>query len=1101
MINVTSSMENLGFDITYKNRHELSRYKSGGLMIAVRKTIKLSWKTMKTENKALLSIVIDKRSLGMNNSLIVSAVYIPPVNSRYASVEYFEEIDNFLLDYINEDYSHLLCGDFNSHTGTMLDYVIPDDEDDDEVVDVYHKLCEIGIDDIRYNQDVTQDRNSFGKTLVTLCSNNNVCIFNGRLDEDLRIGKPTTTHGTLVDYIIGSPSLLNNVQEFRILDYDPMYSDIHCGIHVQLKANIEKVKHINEIKSQVNDQSLPGKWNAIKEDEYKSEINECEVKELMEQMDFMSIEEVNTKLKNILLEPAVKVFPPKKSRNYVKQSNNASLFGYDNQCWKARKAYHKARHKYNIRRNEEHKKDMMEKSKKYKFELKRVQSKEKENLVIKLKENKNKDPQKYWKILKEKNVNKSKTSLRLEDFYQHFKNLSEDDIVIDESILETESVTHEVREMQVLDEPITENEVLKAITKLKNDKAAGYDNIVNEYIKSTKHILCKLYVKLFNRILDTGHLPDEWLIGVIIPLYKNKGNIDEPHNYRGITLLSCLGKLFTSILNERLTHFSNIHSIVNETQAGFRQGYSTLDHIFLLKSVIDLFLWRRKKLFCLFIDYKKAFDTIWRDGLWYKMVKENIDSKVLNVIKNMYMNIKSCVKFNQKTSDTFICSKGVRQGENLSPMLFALYVNDIEDSLLGNHCNYLLFDDEFLDLHLNLLVMMYADDTVILANSEEQMQNILKALELYCEQWKLEVNSSKTKVVVFSRGRINYDTYDFMFREENLETISEYKYLGITFNYNGRFRNGQIELTKKATRAMYSLIGKCRKYDLPIDLQLELFNTMVMPIMTYACEIWGYSVNRELKLLQMKFYKQVLHVHRNTSTDIVYGELGEYPLDVIINTRMLGFWSRLITGKATKLSMIMYQNLVYLDSTNRYSSPWICHIRNILNSCGMSGIWLNQQVDNIEWQKKAVERKLKDQWISTWHSNISTKGICKSYNMYKEMYVLEDYLLRLGKSIRIPLTKIRANNNRLPVVTGRYNNVNREERLCTKCRGNVVGDEFHIMLVCSNENIVELRNRFIPFYYRNNPTLNKFNVLMQSKNVNILTKMSYFLKAIYKIFR
>ena len=151
--------------------------------------------------------------------------------------------------------------------------------------------------------------------------------------------------------------------------------------------------------------------------------------------------------------------------------------------------------------------------------------------------------------------------------------------------------------------------------------------------------------------------------------------------------------------------------------------------------------------------------------------------------------------------------------------------------------------------------------------------------------------------------------------------------------------------------------------------------------------------------------------------------------------------------------------------------------------------------------KKAVERKLKDQWISTWHSNISTKGICKSYNMYKEMYVLEDYLLRLGKSIRIPLTKIRANNNRLPVVTGRYNNVNREERLCTKCRGNVVGDEFHIMLVCSNENIVELRNRFIPFYYRNNPTLNKFNVLMQSKNVNILTKMSYFLKAIYKIFR
>ena len=207
-------------------------------------------------------------------------------------------------------------------------------------------------------------------------------------------------------------------------------------------------------------------------------------------------------------------------------------------------------------------------------------------------------------------------------------------------------------------------------------------------------------------------------------------------------------------------------------------------------------------------------------------------------LKNMYMNIKSCVKFHKETSDTFICNKGVRQGENLSPLLFAIFVNDIEDSLLENDSNYILFDNDFLDVHLNLLVMMYADDTVILANIEEQMKNILKALDLYCQQWKLEVNSSKTKVVVFSRGKINYDTYNFMFKEESIEATSEYKYLGMLFNYNGRFRNGQLELKNRASRAMYSLIGKCRKHDLPIDLQLELFNIIVMPVMTYACEIW-----------------------------------------------------------------------------------------------------------------------------------------------------------------------------------------------------------------------------------------------------------------------
>ncbi len=90
--------------------------------------------------------------------------------------------------------------------------------------------------------------------------------------------------------------------------------------------------------------------------------------------------------------------------------------------------------------------------------------------------------------------------------------------------------------------------------------------------------------------------------------------------------------------------------------------------------------------------------------------------------------------------------------------------------------------------------MMYADDTVVLADSEEAMKNIFKALELYCDQWKLEVNNSKTKAVVFSRGRRNYGTYNFVFREENIETISDYKYLGILFHYNGRLRNGQLEL-------------------------------------------------------------------------------------------------------------------------------------------------------------------------------------------------------------------------------------------------------------------------------------------------------------------
>ncbi len=194
---------------------------------------------------------------------------------------------------------------------------------------------------------------------------------------------------------------------------------------------------------------------------------------------------------------------------------------------------------------------------------------------------------------------------------------------------------------------------------------------------------------MFNKVFDSGVMLTEWLVGMIVPIYKNKGDT-HVNNYRGITLLSCLGILFTSILNERLTEYSNTFNINKETQASFRQEYSTLDHVFLLKCVTDLFNWR-KKLFCLFVDYKKAFVLVWHDSLWYKLVKAKVNGKILHVIRNMYSNMKSCVILNNEKSDSFISNMGVRQGGNLSPLVFAFYINDIENKLLGCNCGLLDF--------------------------------------------------------------------------------------------------------------------------------------------------------------------------------------------------------------------------------------------------------------------------------------------------------------------------------------------------------------------------------------------------------------------------
>ncbi len=114
-----------------------------------------------------------------------------------------------------------------------------------------------------------------------------------------------------------------------------------------------------------------------------------------------------------------------------------------------------------------------------------------------------------------------------------------------------------------------------------------------------------LIVKIFNIVLESGLVPTSWSVGVIKPIFKNKGSIDDPDNYRGITLLSCLGKLFTNCINKRLTDYIESTGTLGEEQAGFREGYSTCDHIFVLNSLIELYLSRKKRMYCEFIDYKK----------------------------------------------------------------------------------------------------------------------------------------------------------------------------------------------------------------------------------------------------------------------------------------------------------------------------------------------------------------------------------------------------------------------------------------------------------------------------------------------------------------
>ena len=209
----------------------------------------------------------------------------------------------------------------------------------------------------------------------------------------------------------------------------------------------------------------------------------------------------------------------------------------------------------------------------------------------------------------------------------------------------------------MLNSEITFEEISRCIHRLNNGKASGPDKILNEYIKSTKETFLPIYENLFNIILDTGCFPEQWSTGTISPIYKNKGDRLTPQNYRPITILSCLGKLFTTILNGRLNGY--LGDLLSENQAGFRKHYSTLDNIFSMHALTELLKSQKKKLFCCFVDFSSASDSVWRIGLWKKILEHNIDGKVFKVIFNMYHGIKSYVSLMGERSPFYSSSAAV----------------------------------------------------------------------------------------------------------------------------------------------------------------------------------------------------------------------------------------------------------------------------------------------------------------------------------------------------------------------------------------------------------------------------------------------------------
>lgn len=181
----------------------------------------------------------------------------------------------------------------------------------------------------------------------------------------------------------------------------------------------------------------------------------------------------------------------------------------------------------------------------------------------------------------------------------------------------------------------------------------------------------------------------------------------------------------------------------------------------------------------------------------------------------------------------------------------------------------------------------------------EDLQNQLNSFLLYCQQWKLEVNIEKTKIVIFTKGRVKNNV--FYYNGKEIEIVKNFKYLGVIFSSSGSFIQTKKYAAERATKAMYGILKKGNQLHLSLDDQLHLFDKIVVPILLYGCEVWGYSNVDIIERIHVKFCKLLFHLKSSTPNYMIYGELGRVPLIVHMKTRIIAYWLKIIHGKQSKI--------------------------------------------------------------------------------------------------------------------------------------------------------------------------------------------------------
>ena len=491
-----------------------------------------------------------------------------------------------------------------------------------------------------------------------------------------------------------------------------------------------------------------------------------------------------------------------------------------------------------------------------------------------------------------------------------------------------------------LNHDITVSEINAAIKNTKcANKSADCDGIHPLMIKHCGEQFKILLFKIFNTSLLQQHWP--WTNNTVIFLRKpGKSNYNITSSYRPITISSYVGKLYERILESRLREFVEKSKVLNDSQNGFRAGRSTATYIIKMLAKIQHDINNKQKIAGIFIDLQKAFDSVWIEGLIYRLSRLNIKGQYLGLMKSFLQNRKIKLMVNSHTTCPLPCSIGVPQGSVIAPLLFCIYIHDM------------LKDTKALQLQ-------YADDCSLVINAnndtelEQKCQESCRAIDKWLHKWRMQANATKTDLLVF-KGNIK--TPELSHKAINM--ADETTVLGLTIDKDLKFST-QIGKARKSLECKWRALYPFIRHGLDIRTALHILKMVIIPKACYLAHLWD---TRAL----LNFHTQIkciLHVPFNPPTECLNLFANVLPTPLLYTKLRLNLVKQLIKISDNSLEAYRKSSLV-----------------KIINSETLKFLkWKGKENEKLEPQilsKTNLKKFTMKNWSLRFNNYLKAEGCC-----------------------------------------------------------------------------------------------------------------------------